>query len=422
MLRRLSPARLRLTLSRMARSLWFRPAVYALAAVGAVTLAPLLDPLLPDWTLTRVSDDDLAALLQVIASSMLAVAIFSLGTMVQALQAAAGAATPRARPLLSEDRTAQTAISTFLGAFVFAIVGLVGQAIDVYDAAGRTALYAVAVALLMLVTVALVAWIQRLSRMGGVAEAVALVALTARRGLAAEARRPWLGAAPAPAATPRGVAVEARAFGFVQLVDVAALSRLGRRLNADVHVLARPGDAVEARTPVAVIAGFAAAADAAAARDAFVIGRARSFDADPRLGLLTLSEIASRALSPAVNDPGTALDVLASQVTLLADWRAEVARTAPDAPWPRVFAAPLAADAVLDDAFRAIARDGAGLIEVAERLHAGLAALAAADPAYFAAAARRLSGEAAARAQPVMGWDGDLRRIEALRRRAGLTP
>jgi uncharacterized membrane protein len=37
-------------------------------------------------------------------------------------------------------------------------------------------------------------------------------------------------------------------------------------------------------------------------RKAFVIGNMRYFHEDPRFGLITLSEIASRALSPAVND------------------------------------------------------------------------------------------------------------------------
>jgi uncharacterized membrane protein len=36
----------------------------------------------------------------------------------------------------------------------------------------------------------------------------------------------------------------------------------------------------------------------------------------PRFGLITLSEIASRALSPAVNDPGTAIQIISSHVRL----------------------------------------------------------------------------------------------------------
>jgi uncharacterized membrane protein len=46
----------------------------------------------------------------------------------------------------------------------------------------------------------------------------------------------------------------------------------------------------------------------------------RYFDEDPRFGLITLSEIASRALSPAVNDPGTAIQIISSYVRLFSLW------------------------------------------------------------------------------------------------------
>jgi uncharacterized membrane protein len=42
----------------------------------------------------------------------------------------------------------------------------------------------------------------------------------------------------------------------------------------------------------------------------------RYFEEDPRFGLITLSEIASRALSPAVNDPGTAIQIISSHIRL----------------------------------------------------------------------------------------------------------
>jgi uncharacterized membrane protein len=52
----------------------------------------------------------------------------------------------------------------------------------------------------------------------------------------------------------------------------------------------------------------------------FLIRDDRIFDEDPRFGLIVLSEIASRALSPAVNDPGTAIDIIGTFVRLFARW------------------------------------------------------------------------------------------------------
>jgi uncharacterized membrane protein len=55
-------------------------------------------------------------------------------------------------------------------------------------------------------------------------------------------------------------------------------------------------------------------------REAFVIGNMRYFHEDPRFGLITLSEIASRAYIPAVNDPGTAIQIISSHVRLFSLW------------------------------------------------------------------------------------------------------
>ncbi len=96
-------------LRRIWQSIWFLPAIYALAAVLAVGVAPVIGGYLPESWVALVEIDALAATLNILASSMLAVAIFSMATMFSAFQAAANSATPRARPLLTQDRTAQTA-------------------------------------------------------------------------------------------------------------------------------------------------------------------------------------------------------------------------------------------------------------------------------------------------------------------------
>ncbi|WP_305804424.1 DUF2254 family protein [Stenotrophomonas sp. YIM B06876] len=45
-----------------------------------------------------------------------------------------------------------------------------------------------------------------------------------------------------------------------------------------------------------------------------MVGAQRSLDQDPRFGLLVLGEVASRALSPAINNPCTAIDVIGRAV------------------------------------------------------------------------------------------------------------
>lgn len=98
--------------------------------------APAVAPLLPDGLMGVIGLSGVYDLLNDLAGTLLTVAIFSLGIMVASMRAAGLSASPRARPLLAEDGPARRAISTFIGGFVFAVVGIVGLSTGYYgDAA-----------------------------------------------------------------------------------------------------------------------------------------------------------------------------------------------------------------------------------------------------------------------------------------------
>jgi uncharacterized membrane protein len=144
----------------------------------------------------------------------------------------------------------------------------------------------------------------------------------------------------------------------VQRVDIHLLQTSAEAIGARVAVVSLPGtfaapDTVLAR--VVAESGDASAIDTEAIARAFLIGDARVFDDDPRFGLVVLSEIASRALSPAVNDPGTAIDVIGTLVRLFALWSEPVERPAPE--YDRVEVPEIVSRDMFDDAFTGIARD-----------------------------------------------------------------
>ena len=93
---------------------------------------------------------------------------------------------------------------------------------------------------------------------------------------------------------------------------------------------------------------------------AFLIGGDRKFDEDPRFGLIVLSEIASHALSPAVNDPGTAIEIIGTFVRLFALWSEPIEEGDTKLlQFDRVEVPEISVRDMFDDAFTAIARDGA---------------------------------------------------------------
>ena len=141
----------------------------------------------------------------------------------------------------------------------------------------------------------------------------------------------------------------------------------------------------------------------------------------PRFGLIVLSEIASRALSPAVNDPGTAIDVIGTLVRLFALWSEPVApvehRAAALPAYDHVEVPELSFRDMFDDAFTGIARDGAATVEVAGRLQKAFASLAVLSGGVLGEPSRHHARLALARAELALTLPEDreeIRRLAAL--------
>jgi len=406
-------SRLALVTGRILRSLWFTPALYAVGAMAVLIVAPAAAPLVPEGLKRLIGLKGIYDLLNALAGTLLTVAIFSLGIMVASMRAAGLSASPRARPLLAQDGPARRAISTFIGGFVFAVVGIVGLSTGYYGDAAKVLLFFVTCLVILALIVALIRWIARLSRLGGVTEAIDLVETAARAALEDATRSPHLGGVPSQGLPSDGHPVGPATVGYVQAIEADKLGALTDEMDVDLHVLARPGTFVGPGRPLVLAGRPLSEGERRSLRTLFTTGSERTYEADPRFGLIVLSEIASRALSPAVNDPGTAIDVVSRAVRLLSEWSDASARARTEVGHPRLHVAPLDPADLLGDAFRWIARDGATLVEVQLWVQKGLEMLAAKDEAMFGAPARALSREALARAEAALSLPEDKERLRA---------
>jgi len=94
--------------------------------------------------------------------------------------------------------------------------------------------------------------------------------------------------------------------GYLQSVDVCALTRLAEQHDGAVRFLVRPGDFVMEDVPIALVTPqMFPGADRT-----LTIGRSRTTHQDVEYAVRKLVEVASRALSPSLNDPNTAMTVL----------------------------------------------------------------------------------------------------------------
>lgn len=395
-------------LRRLARSLWLRSGLYAVLGVATALVAMVIGPFLPDGLADKVGAGSVDGILNILASSMLAVTTFSLSIIVSAFSGATSTVTPRAVALLMEDRTAQQVLSTFLGGFLFSLVGLIALQAGVYGANGRLVLFAATILVIVVIVLAMLRWISHLMRFGRVGDTTERVADAARKAIEARVAAPYLGGHPLVGAAPVAAApILSDRTGYVRHVDTGALQDCAAAADGKVYLAALPGSFVHLAAPLARVEGDVSAE---AVRKAFTIGDTRSFDQDPRFGLCVLAEIAQRALSPAVNDPGTAIDVLGRVVGLMHPWARRGSATLSH---PRVWVPPIQVADLFDDVFPPIAREGAGVLAVQLRLQKTLLALARLDPAAFGAAAAEHATRALAEATPALFHPADRDRLAA---------
>ena len=404
----------------VARRLWFRATLISLLAVAAALLSLVVSPYLPQGLSARIGAGAVENILNIIASSMLAVTTFSLSTMVAAYAAATGNVTPRATRLLIEDTTTQNVLGTFVGSFLFSLVAIITLAMDAYGERGRVLLFAVTIFVVLLIVITLLRWIDYLLRLGRVSETTQQVEAATARAIRGHIERPCLGGRPiSPAEArlrPGGRSVFCDRIGYVQHVDMRALSNVAAKAGTEIVVEAVPGSFVDPGRPLARFGGDADHANAV--RAAFTIADERSYDQDPRFGLAVLAEIASRALSPGINDPGTAIDVLGRAVRVLAAWAQE--SEAEEPAFPRVLVPEIDVVDLIDDIFVPIERDGAGLAEVQIRLHKALAALARAGDGRFREVAMQRSRLALQRAETSLTFRPDFDRVQAAAQLVGV--
>lgn len=397
--------------------IWIKVTIYSLLAVATALAAVWFRDFIPPALEADLGADAVETVLEIIATSMLTVATFSLGIMANAISGAANGATPRATALLLEDGVSQNALATFLGAFSFSLVGIIALQIGIYENGGRIILLAVTIGVIILIYVAFIRWVNLLRSFGRIPDTLGRIETAAESALKRRLAHPFLDCHPLdPSKHDRSnmIALHADQVGFVQHIDTAELQKCAAALNIDLHIDRIPGQFVCASHPLAYVRAHAGQPNSEAVQElncCFTLGAARTIQQDPQFGMIMLSETAIRALSPAVNDPGTAIDVLRRSLRILMCWDT---RPSPDVVHDRIWMPGLEPADFLRDLIRPIARDGAGMVEVQHVLQSILLDLARARTEIFATAAQTQSKEALERAEAQLSLQSEKDEIRAI--------
>jgi uncharacterized membrane protein len=319
--------RLRQIADRIGHSLSFIPTIYVLAAIGLVQASLWIDRQLsekelPGWLETTV--ESARAVFAAIAGGLITSTTLLLSMMLVAVQLASSQFSPRTLRNWLGNHNVQNAVGFVLGATVFCLLALRSTRDFDEDETALiphvTVLVAVTLGVLSLVAVVrTVDHITHTMRVGAIAERVTSETIAVIERVYRKETRPLdVGVESGAVRTdgsiviPLGAtALETTTAGWIQQIDDSAvLESLPEHSTG--YLTATVGSFVTGSSPILWIAPAPADPDACGAsmRDAVAVGNSRTMQQDIEFGVIQLTDIAVRALSPGINDPSTASDVI----------------------------------------------------------------------------------------------------------------
>lgn len=301
-------------------ALWVLPMASLICALVVGSLlstvnfgtSSVLEPLMFQGTVNDARD-----LLIGIASTMITVIALVLGLTVVALQLSSTQYSPRLLRNFLRDRPNQVSLSAFVATFAYASAGLytVGVSHGTRTVTFPRLAVTGALVLLFVSLIMLVYFVHHLSHSLQVDNIMQVVEQATHRALGRLADCNG-------SLSPDDVGHQVRSgrSGYIQAIYLTELSRspaAGR-----VRFVVQPGDHVVASSVIALVHTPTREDDpelAHAVRDAVSVGFERTLEQDVAFGIRQLVDIASKALSPAVNDPYTAVQAVDHLTVLLCE-------------------------------------------------------------------------------------------------------
>jgi uncharacterized membrane protein len=297
-------------------SLWVLPTLSVLAALAAGSLLSLVNvgprsPLAFEGT-----SGDARTLLIGIAGTMVTVIALLLGLTVVALQLSSTQYSPRLLRSFLRDRPNQVVLSAFVATFAYSAAGLYTVGVSGgRDTASFPRLAVAGALVLLFVSLGLLVYFA--DHLVHSIQVDAIMNVAERRTLAVIRDGLFAGGQDAPQPPAWAVPVAAQRSGYVQVVRPGRLLAPAAAHRLCLRLRPRVGEHVVAGTTLAWIwrgSPHDPAPDPRAfvpALDAGVrIGFERTLEQDAALGIRQLVDVACKALSPAVNDPYTAVQAV----------------------------------------------------------------------------------------------------------------
>jgi uncharacterized membrane protein len=285
-------------------AIWVWPAVTMAAALIAVRLLHWLEVEM-GWE-ARVSPETARTVLGALAGAMFTFIVFVCSSLLLVVQLASAQLTPRVIGTMFRDRIVKFALAVFLFAFTFSLAAMIriddAVPLLISEVAGYGCMVSIAVFLF------LIDHVGKMLRPSGVfnlvaSEAHAVIVAVYPHKLSDPERtesRILIGTS-----EPTGI-VSSNRGGVVLAFDVKGILALAIGHDCLIELVPQVGNFVAPGDPIFRIYGSTANL-ASHLRNSIALGYERTIEQDPTFAFRAIVDIASKGLSPAINDPTTAV-------------------------------------------------------------------------------------------------------------------
>lgn len=287
-------------------SLWLPP---LLGMVIAFLVRPAVDSIdsMLGWK-AEISPEGARAMLGILVSAMLTFIVFVFSILLLIVQIASAQLSPRIIATIYRSFVVRFSLSLFVFTFTYSLSALsrINEHVDQVSLwiADYSCALSIAVFLFMI------------DRVGKSLRPASVLSEVGRRGQKSieavypqpvgDMRDEPTNVPPAVEAKPSRIVVSRRS-GFVLAIDADGLVKLARRADCLIDFVPQVGEFVTSGDPLFSLHGGGETITERELEHAVAIGRERTFEQDPAFGFRIAVDVAAKALSPAINDPTTAV-------------------------------------------------------------------------------------------------------------------
>jgi uncharacterized membrane protein len=287
-------------------SIWVLPVFAMAAAVLLVRALHWLDKVMA-WE-SIFPPDTVRAVLGTLAGSMFTFVVFVCSSLLLVVQLASAQLTPRIIGILFKDSVTKITLALFVFMFTFAIASLlrIGDTVPLLTA--EIAVWSTAACICVFLF--LIDHVGKMLRPSGALQSVAsqahkVIESVYPRRLKGSKDTMSDSEFTAPTSGSASIVTSSR-VGVVLAFDVPGLVALAERYDCVIELAPRVGNFVAPGDPLFRVYG-GAGLQRGALSQSIALGAERTMEQDPAFAIRVIVDIASKGLSPAINDPTTAV-------------------------------------------------------------------------------------------------------------------